>query len=489
MPSYSTPGVYIEEIPVFPPSVAPVATAIPVFIGYTEKAVGKQGEDLTRVAIRITSLLEYETYFGKAPLQDMSIKITKRVTSGGGLLGVKLEWDGAKPTVPANFMHYSMQLFYANGGGPCYVYSLGGHGTAANKDHFANAFLALEAVDEPTLLVFPDSVKLSDDNHGSVVDAALTTCNKTQDRFTIADVRNAVVNGTDDNAKVTTNFRAKVTKNAVDFVKYGAAYFPYIHTNVPFRTEDGNVTMKTFDVVTVANDGTETTAPLAAAVNKKLNDATADIANKETAAYAAISSFLAEAYVTVPPSGAVAGVYARVDRTRGVWKAPANVGVSLAISPAIKVTNDLQDGLNIDATTGKSVNAIRAFFGKGTLVWGARTLAGNDNEWRYVNVRRFVNFVEESVGKTINAFVFEPNDANTWVKVRTMIENFLIIQWRDGALVGAKPEHAFRVVVGLGQTMSAQDILNGYMIVEVHIAVVRPAEFIVLRFMHKMPES
>jgi phage tail sheath protein FI len=191
----------------------------------------------------------------------------------------------------------------------------------------------------------------------------------------------------------------------------------------------------------------------------------------------------------VPPSGAIAGVYARVDRARGVWKAPANVGLSLVIAPAVKVTNDLQDGLNIDATTGKSVNAIRAFFGKGTMVWGGRTLAGNDNEWRYVSVRRFANFVEESVRKAIGVFVFEPNDANTWVKVRTMIENFLINQWRDGALMGAKPEHAFRVAVGLGQTMSAQDILNGYMIVEVHLAIVRPAEFIVLRFMQKMPES
>jgi phage tail sheath protein FI len=153
------------------------------------------------------------------------------------------------------------------------------------------------------------------------------------------------------------------------------------------------------------------------------------------------------------------------------------------------VTNDLQDGLNIDPGTGKSVNAIRAFFGKGTLVWGGRTLAGNDNEWRYVNVRRFANFVEESVSKAIAAFVFEPNSANTWVKVRTMIENFLTLQWRDGALMGAKPEQAFNVAVGLGQTMTAQDVLDGYMIVEVHMAIVRPAEFVVLRFMQKMPQA
>ena len=142
----------------------------------------------------------------------------------------------------------------------------------------------------------------------------------------------------------------------------------------------------------------------------------------------------------------------------------------------------------MDVTAGKSVNAIRAFTGKGTLVWGARTLAGNDNEWRYVNVRRFFIFVEESVKKAIEPFVFEANDANTWVRVQAMIENFLTL-WRQGALQGVKPEHAFYVAVGLGKTMTALDILEGRMIVEMGMAVVRPAEFIILRFSHKMAES
>jgi phage tail sheath protein FI len=311
-----------------------------------------------------------------------------------------------------------------------------------------------------------------------------------QDRFTVADVRNAVAGQTDTNAEVSTNFRGNITVNTTDFLKYGAAYFPYVSTNVPFRTSDADITLTKYDLVTVADNGTPgAPAPVSGGAGAKVDDATLDLKGKDTAVYSAIQAFVAEAYVTVPPSGAVAGVYARIDRTRGVWKAPANAGLSLVIGPAVNVTNDLQDGLNIDAASGKSVNAIRSFFGKGTLVWGGRTLAGNDNEWRYINVRRFANFVEESVKKATSGFVFEPNNANTWVKVRTMIENFLINQWRDGALMGAKPEHAFRVVVGLGQTMSAQDILEGYMIVEVHLAIVRPAEFIVLRFMQKLPES
>lgn len=490
MPSYSTPGVYIEEVPVFPPSVAPVATAIPVFIGYTEKAVGEQGESLTKTAVRLTSLLEYERFYGKAPSQALAIDVEKRITAGGSLIGVKISWTGTKPTQPTQFLHYAMRLYFANGGGPCYIYSVGPYGTVG-KDAFIDAIADLEAVDEPTLLVFPDAVLVSSDaDYGSVVDAALSSCNKMQDRFTVADVRNAVAGQTDTNAEVSTNFRGNITVNTTDFLKYGAAYFPYVSTNVPFRTSDADITLTKYDLVTVADNGTPgAPAPVSGGAGAKVDDATLDLKGKDTAVYSAIQAFVAEAYVTLPPSGAVAGVYARIDRTRGVWKAPANAGLSLVIGPAVNVTNDLQDGLNIDATTGKSVNAIRSFFGKGTLVWGGRTLAGNDNEWRYINVRRFANFVEESVKKATSGFVFEPNNANTWVKVRTMIENFLINQWRDGALMGAKPEDAFRVVVGLGQTMSAQDILEGYMIVEVHLAIVRPAEFIVLRFMQKLPES
>jgi phage tail sheath protein FI len=191
----------------------------------------------------------------------------------------------------------------------------------------------------------------------------------------------------------------------------------------------------------------------------------------------------------VPPSGPMAGVYAKVDDERGVWKAPANVSLSAVNGPVTLIDNGMQDDLNVDVNAGKSINAIRQFTGKGTLVWGARTLAGNDNEWRYISVRRFFNMVEESVKKASGQFVFEPNDANTWIKVKGMIENFLTVLWRQGALAGAKPEQAFFVKVGLGQTMTAQDILEGRMNVEIGMAAVRPAEFIILKFSHKMQES
>ena len=190
----------------------------------------------------------------------------------------------------------------------------------------------------------------------------------------------------------------------------------------------------------------------------------------------------------LPPSGTMVGIYSNVDATRGVWKAPANVSVNAVVGPAFKITHKEQEDLNVH-TSGKSINAIRSFAGKGTLVWGARTLAGNDNEWRYISVRRFYNMVEESTKKASEQFVFEPNDANTWVKVRAMIENFLILQWRAGALQGASPEQAFFVKVGLGETMTSLDILEGRMNVEIGMAVVRPAEFIILKFSHKMAVS
>lgn len=191
----------------------------------------------------------------------------------------------------------------------------------------------------------------------------------------------------------------------------------------------------------------------------------------------------------LPPSGSIAGVYAQVDSDRGVWKAPANVSLSSTAGPWLKIDSKQQEDLNVDVTAGKSINAIRPFTGKGTLVWGARTLAGNDNEWRYVSVRRFFNMVEKSVQLSTNWAVFEPNDATTWIRVQAMIENYLTNLWQAGALAGATADAAFFVKIGLGSTMSAVDILEGRMNIEIGMAAVRPAEFIILKFSHKLQES
>ena len=198
--------------------------------------------------------------------------------------------------------------------------------------------------------------------------------------------------------------------------------------------------------------------------------------------YKQIVSAVQNTQSSLPPSGAIAGIYATVDGIRGVWKAPANASITGVSGLTFSIDDAIQQDLNIDTMAGKSINAIRAFTGKGILVWGARTLEGNSNDWRYISVRRLYIMVEESVKKAANQFVFEPNDGNTWVRVRAMIENYLTNLWRLGALAGSKPEQAFYVKVGLGQTMTFNDILEGRMIVEIGMAPVRPAEFIILRF-------
>lgn len=211
-----------------------------------------------------------------------------------------------------------------------------------------------------------------------------------------------------------------------------------------------------------------------------------DLLLAEDAVYNSIAAAFENQHIILPPSGTMLGIYATIDRERGVWKAPANMRVSAIKGPVVALSHSDQEFLNIDAIGGKSVNAIRYFESRGTLVWGARTLAGNDNEWRYINVRRFFNMISASVAHAVSPFVFEPNDANTWLKVRAMVEKFLKIQWRSGALAGSKPEHAYYVRVGLGQTMTTQDITDGNLIIEIGMAVVRPAEFIVFRIHQKI---
>ncbi|PJJ60775.1 phage tail sheath family protein [Hymenobacter chitinivorans] len=192
---------------------------------------------------------------------------------------------------------------------------------------------------------------------------------------------------------------------------------------------------------------------------------------------------------TLPPAAAMAGVYTAVDTNRGVWKAPANVSLNGVVAPTVSLSDKDQGRLNIDAVSGKSINAIRPFPGLGTLVWGARTLDGNSQDWRYINVRRTMIMIEQSIKLAARAYVFEPNDANTWTTVRSMINNFLFNLWKQGALAGGSPDDAYSVQIGLGSTMTADDILNGYMNVTVLLAIVRPAEFIVLTFQQQMQKS
>ena len=686
----ATPGVYVTEIDSFPPSVAQVATAIPVFIGYTEFATDSNGKNVTMQAVHISSWIEYTRHFGGGP--ELTAIVYLNDDAANSVNYVMLSPSAAatippSPTAPLSIaplplsfqVYNSVQMFYNQGGGDCYILSVAPYpssGTASYADFKQSSgpdcFDIVQKNDVITLIVIPDAVMLTNQNDfNNLMTSALSLCGKLQDRFTIMDIYNGYQDRTYDNNDVITNFRTGVLGANLS---YGAAYYPWLNTSLPtlnsfsflnqnislyqananpivngstvfastnlgtiisgvqvtqmlnaigdlnnfilpkleaitglttpsssnagVRLETVEQAITTFTMPSIASEtdlvnwitnmstwivdfiaindytfqdnntqvkcqtyilpssgtnytqleslmaqiiiinsaypvlpvpitpspsfadshlptlsspyGTLTTgtspAPsfstiigtvlpalnnafngLASLMNNLLNDVLNLISSYELQLIANNSTYAniitaANASILVPPSGAIAGIYAATDGTRGVWKAPANVSLNNVISPAVNIDDDMQGDLNIDTNAGKSINAIRAFTGKGTLVWGARTLAGNDNNWRYVPVRRFFIMVEESVKLACFQFVFEPNVNITWLRLRAMIENYLTGLWRRGAITGTKPEQGFYVKVGLGVTMTQDDILNGRLIVEIGIAPVRPAEFIILRF-------
>jgi uncharacterized protein len=560
MATYKTPGVYVQEISTLPPSVAEVSTAVPAFIGYTQ--IGPEHDaagTVVPVVARINTLLEYTALFGMA--NPSAFSVATRPNSETGLD----ELNHITRTAPDYefLLYYSLSLYFQNGGGSCYVVSIGNYDATPKPGDFTAGLAALEKEDEPTLILLTDAVGLDSANYYVLCQDALAQCKKLGDRFAILDV----VPG----ATAAATFRDKIGTNDL---AYGAAYHPYLQTVLNYAFEETGVQVnpaasssaswkKAFgdkgiivgytgsptdtpkvkiivgaageaikfsispakmltitvapehtgaDVVAAWGSPSNTTAPQGFNITKAddgsgqlpATAANGDVLEKQptpapytlaeikstnTALYNQIKAALAQQRVVLPPSAAIAGIYASVDRDRGVWKAPANVSLSSVIGPVTKITHDDQESLNVDPTAGKSINAIRAFTGKGTLVWGARTLAGNDNEWRYIPVRRLFIMIEESTQKATAFAVFEPNDATTWLKVKAMIESYLYGLWEQGALAGPTPEAAYFVSVGLGKTMTSQDVLEGRMIVEIGIAAVRPAEFIILKFTHKMQEA
>jgi phage tail sheath protein FI len=628
MANYKTPGVYVEEISTLPPSVGQVPTAVPAFIGYSEKAV-KNGKSIINVPTHLTSLLDYHIMFGAAADYG-KISVSLNPDSSVGLIDFEKRY----------YLYDSVRMFFANGGGQCYIVSVGTYNDDVTMDKLMGGLASLEKEDHPTILLCADAMLLKKkDQAYTIQQAMLMQCNKLQDRVAVLDVYNGFIDRKDED--IILDFRNGI---GVNHLKYGATYYPWIQTtlsnnfgfeHINLKDKDGkdvniedlvddpsaiknvkqaiedlkivsdyvvdplankkslndtffkideNLRGKREELVFYANTikslitsvfelkakglsnilidnelaqkltYSSALATVARALTAISNDAElkvidptkdflefdlagveagnaykglkeADLVNKGKGALKSIFESMLDILISIradtrsikdnydkavydtnilyksivnevqkkaallPPSGAMAGIYAQVDGNRGVWKAPANVSLSSVSSPWVKIDNDQQEDLNVDVNAGKSINAIRAFTGKGTLVWGARTLAGNDNEWRYISVRRFFNMVEKSVKLSTNWAVFEANDATTWIRVKAMIENYLTNLWQAGALAGATPDAAYFVNVGLGSTMSAIDILEGRMNVEIGMAAVRPAEFIILKFSHKLQES
>ncbi len=496
----STPGVYIEEISTFPPSVAEVETAIPAFIGYTEKADRFAIGDLKLIANKINNFSEFEQFYGGAPIEtNNSISVSVK-DFGGGSYDVGFSYTVANRS--KHILYYCVKHFYDNGGVTCFIVSVDTYAGAAGaikKTDFTDPNKGLEVVaeiDEVTLLVIPEANRIDDPTtvditvtpkalpgaYKEIVGKMIAQASTLKDRFALIDPFMVTPkNSSDPNGDIDKDITiirectATVTEN-----RYAAAYYPNVVSTYGYRYDFDNLEIDTY---TWLGEGTN---PFPIANNTKMS---AVPGGSGSILYNKVKTDLASHYVLLPPSAAIAGLYTRIDSTKGVWKAPANETIYSIIGPEIAISSREQENLNVDPNSGKSINVIRSFPGYGTLVWGARTLNGNDNEWRYISVRRFFNMVEESIKKSIQWAVFEPNTINTWVKVQAMIENYLFLKWREGALAGVKPEQAFFVRVGLPATMSSTDVLEGRMNVEIGMAVARPAEFIILKFSQLLQQS
>ncbi|WP_294266609.1 phage tail sheath C-terminal domain-containing protein [uncultured Chryseobacterium sp.] len=564
MPNPTTPGVSVQENTRLPYSVSLAESAVPAFIGYTEL----QPADYTK-PLKISSLLEYEQYFGKAKKESIRLKDNEQ--------GVTIIAPQAK-----FLMYYSLQMYFANGGGPCYIVSVGTY-PSANQDVQKSALVTglnmTDTIKEPVLIVFTDAVSLTaQEECYDLYNLAIAKADdETKNRFALLDTYygNSVIKS--DNLNTIEKFR-----NKINTTSHAAAYFPHLETVLNYTfdetqtpiTHTGLQATGQSSAVFYANEiaaldrlkslasdeissGSENSFVLADLLDQAIDIAakvkeTADVKTGLTTAidnarylsdalydgviddfnentpvfngefealktavlnakdekgdadgiilkdlqashsvlYNRVKEAIRSLKVILPPSSAMAGVYARVDRMKGPWKAPANISLNGVVAPTEKISDQEQSDLNIH-TSGKSINAIRTFTGKGNLVWGARTLSGKDkredgkdNEWKYIQVRRYYDMIRYALSKVLREnFINEPNISFTWLHAKTTVENFLNQQWKEGALAGSTPEEAYHVEVKGDETKPKT------MNVTVKVALVRPAEFIVLNFSHQLQQS
>lgn len=535
-----TPGVYITELDAFPTSVVGVQTAVPAFIGYTRQAT-ISGKSVLLQPVAISSMADFEQVFGTEynELFDINAVTTSPLTSTNSDITVDGQSFVVEPSQQPQFnLYYSMRLFYANGGSTCYVVSVGDYSSAVSLQPLIDGLNAISYQVGPTMLVVPDGVLLPADpvQQGSVptsqdfnklTQAMMDQCVTLQDRVAILDVY-GTTSVTQSNVDFTlepciAQFQQAVTNASPS---YGMAYFPFLNTSI-VQISDINYT--NFDPEQMAQ---EVVSPLTASStqlqyiltlfnqqqypnttdrngntvqnpNQQKVQAYIDQINQKDAhdsptvqtlnntlssalpAYAQLLALVATKEGLLPPCGAMAGIFTLNDQTRGVWNAPANMPVLSTTSLTVNLSDAQQGDLNVPID-GKAVDVIRYFSGRGPVVWGARTLDGNSQDWRYIQVRRTIIYIEQSIKNAINQFVFAANDSQTWVAVTQMVSGFLQNLWSQGGLMGDKASDAFTVLCGVPQTMTGTDILNGYMVVQVTLQMVHPAEFIELTFKQTM---
>jgi phage tail sheath protein FI len=515
MSYFKTPGVYIKEQDAFGSSVVAVPTAVPAFIGYTQSAE-QDGNSLSMKPVKVRSLAEFREIFGGGP------RTTFKVGPDGSL----------SVDEKTRFLLFSsLRMFYANGGGECYVVSTGSYSDEIDPEKFGEALQLLTKEQEPTIILIPDAVLLPKDDCYSIYKDVLQHCGaKMRSRIAIVDVWGGSDAKTKDVA--IRDFREGIGSN---YLAFGSVYYPWLHTTITpaseidYRNVSNRKDFAKFLIDDIkkamgitaapdakaapakdaadkgaadkgakkedAKDGGEDRrlAQITAAVNQILDDnadpkLVVSTVGALSAMYKTVINNIRTELNLLPPSAAMAGVYALVDKQEGVHKAPANVSLNAVVKPSVSITSDDQEDMN-SPLSGKAINAIRSFVGKGVLVWGARSMDANSQDWRYISVRRALIMIEQSIKNSVEAYVFEPNTARTWLKLKTSIENFLTDVWKAGTLAGATPSQAFEVHVGLGSTMTPNDILEGIMRVSIKVAITRPAEFIEITFEQKMQES
>lgn len=452
---YLTPGVYVEETSSTPPAIEAMASGVPVFIGYTELA-GTSQDPLTLVPRRISHQWEFIQLFGSAyPESDFAISIKADGTAVASV-------QSTSPHV----LHDSLELFFANGGQECWVISTGRYKSPGEPLQLSELQAGLDVaatMQGIDLVVIPEMQALSLGDYRALADAALSHAATCHDRFVILDM--VITPATSNNDNLAQHFHEgleiyREQGIGQQHLSWGAVYAPHLMVSLPRRLDEARIH------VTLADSAVLTLSDLFA---------------HQRGLYTAVIAAIHAQPRMLPPSGAIAGCYAAQDRNRGIWKAPANMTLALVNAPAMELPVADYETMNVDVTRGKSINPIRLFTHKGTLVWGARTLAGNDNEWRYVPTRRLCTWIETCIRRSSGWLTFEENTAATWQKLRSSVEAFLMMLWRNSVFMGEKPELAFFVRVGQGVTMTLQDVADGRVRLEIGVATQRPAEFVYMQ--------
>jgi phage tail sheath protein FI len=502
MPTYLTPGVYVEEVPSASKPIEGVGTSIVAFVGLAPGGP-------VNVPMRISNWTQFARIYGDPNEPDNG------------------------PFMPGAYLAHSVYGYFQNGGGLAWIVRVGGGDGAPAKlaalpsstDDSVEAFRAIakgSAADSDVSIDLQEETPAKDGGDATyklIVNAGDKTethdgltMNKKQKSFIVTKVNSAskLITLEETGASLPDEMRVPRTGKyalALPAIPVGEVKPKEFEGDVAKREglgglaavdeitmlcipdlqtlADNDVAMRDLQGKMIAHceNASDRMAILDAPPNLLPQDIlewrmnTAGYDSKFAALYypwLEVMDPLTNQPMLVPPSGHVAGVWARTDSTRGVHKAPANEVVMGVNGLGFQVTQEEQGGLN-----KVGINCIRSFPGRGIRIWGARTLS-SDPEWRYINVRRLFNYIAESIMEGTQWSVFEPNDEMLWTQLRIAAANFLTRTWREGALFGATPEQAFYVKCD-SETNPPDVIEAGQVIVEIGISPVKPAEFVVFR--------